>query len=366
MMKEVYFAAGGSREAGHGLVEAIEIGVPRRAFFSCSSAPLPPCKIAFVQTMPVTFKRRQYWLKRHWRQTLIALALIASGFAAGWSLARARSERTRVLVSDPAVEQWSLPALSASQQQSLDDAFAALKSGRYDAAEQKFTDLLRQQRLWTSLNSDLACLALYQRDEEKLRTLSRQGEKDGSLSAADGKLLQALRLVKPGTFKAADVLFGEAAAGDPTRADLFDQWGDCLLRWGKPAAAAGKYHAALLRNPFPVMDDLYRAKLLLARIQAGEDTPEGNLGPRLDRALAAPEPSSAALFAGAARAVRAGRYADAAALLERARRVSAPGMFRELLFNPCFVPDAVRPELKPFYNAAEQARADALDLQGDE
>ena len=314
----------------------------------------------------VTYERRQGWLNGSRRRTLAAVAVTGLAFATGWVLARAWPDRAPAPVFHPMVEQWNLPALSATQQQALDDAFTALKAGRYDDAQRKFADLVRQQRSWTSLNSDRACVALYQRDEAKLHSLIEQGRKDGSLSAADGKGLEAMRLVKPGTFKTADELFGEAAAADPTRADIFDQWGDCLLRWGKPAEAVEKYRAAVLRNPFPVMDDLYRAKLLLARIQAGQDTPEGKLGPLIDKALAAPEPTSAALFAGAARDVRAERFADAAALLERARRVSAPEMYRELLLNPCFVPDATRPELKPLYNAIERARVDALELQGDE
>jgi tetratricopeptide (TPR) repeat protein len=315
--------------------------------------------------MPVACQRRQSWLKLHWPQSLVALALAAAGFAAGWLLAPARPERTRVVVSNPLAEQWNLPALTAPQQQSLDEAFAAFKAAHYDVAERKFADLLKQQPLWTALNSDRACAAVYRYDEATFLSLVKQGQKDGSLSAADGKLLTALRRVGIGHLKAAAESFAEAAAADPTRADIFDQWGLCLLRWGKPAAAAENFHAAWLRNSFPIMDELYRTEFLLAQIQAGQDTP-GGLGPRLDEALADPEPSSAALFAGAARAVRANRFDEAAAWLERARRVTAPSMYLVLLYSPFFNQDRSRPELAPLYLAAEKAQADALRLQGDE
>jgi hypothetical protein len=310
---------------------------------------------------PVTYENHQSWWDRYGRTTSAALASAALAFAAGWILAPAKPQPAPVLQSNPSAEAWNLPGLSAPQQQALDDAFATLRKSRYPEAEEKFNALLKQQPLWTSLNSDLACLAAYQRDEKKLRALSDRGQHDGSLLAADGKGLVAMRLVKPGTFKAADETYAEAAAADPTRADTFDQWGDCLLRWGKPAEAVHKYRAALLRSNFPVMDDLYRAKLLLARMEAGEDTPDSSFGRQIDAALAAPEPTNAALFAGAARAVRAERFADAATLLARARRVSAPSMFRALLFSPCFERETTRPELRPFFLAAGPSPTDPLD-----
>ena len=169
--------------------------------------------------------------------------------------------------------------------------------------------------MWTSLRSDLACLAAYQRDEAHLQSLMTQGQHDGSLLAADGKGLQAMYMTKPGSFAAADRLFAEAAAADPSRADLFDQWGDCLLRWGKPAEAAGKYHSALLRSNFPVMDDLYEAKGLLARIQAGEDTPGSDFARRLDHALTALAPSNR-------RALRRRGPGDAGGEIRRLRRAA--------------------------------------------
>jgi Tfp pilus assembly protein PilF len=301
------------------------------------------------------------WLSHRWRETLIILALAALACAVGWGLAR----RKPAPLADPMIELWTVPGLSAPQQRALDDAFAALKTGHLAAAEQKFADLLKQQRLWTILNSDRACVALAQHNEARFLALVEQGEKDGSLQAADGKLLLALRMTKPGSFSAANQLFAEAAAADPTRSDVFDQWGDCLLRWGKPAEAAKKFRGALLRNPFPGMDDLYGTKFVLAQIQSGQDAATG-LGQRLDLALASPEPPSAALFAGAARAMRTNGYAEAAAFLERARRVTAPSIYLVLLLNPAFRGDSWRPELAPLYDEAEKGQADMLHLQGDE
>jgi Tfp pilus assembly protein PilF len=314
-----------------------------------------------LQRLSVTHDRWQKSLIRRWGRRLGTLALAALACAAGWGLARTRSERKVAPVADSQVELWTIPAVSAPQQRALDAAFAALKTGHLAAADQKFSDLLKQQRLWTILNSDRACVALAQHNEAKFQVLVEQGEKDGSLNAADGKLLLALQMTKPGTFQTAGGLFAEAAAADPTRSDIFDQWGDCLLRWGKPADAAEKFRGALLRNPFPVMDDLYQTKVVLAQIQSGQDSPAG-LGQRLDTALADPEPSTAALFAGAARAMRTNQFAAAASFLERARKVTAPSMYLALLLNPCFSGDSWRPELAPLYDAAEKAKADALRL----
>jgi tetratricopeptide (TPR) repeat protein len=311
-----------------------------------------------IQT--VTYVRRENWLvrwrnglARYWPQALSALALTAAGFAAGWCVARARPRPAAAPAVDVMAAQWNLPALSQAQQAALDDAFAALKDGRYSSAQDKFAALVRAQPLWTALNSDIATVAARQHDEAQLQALIERGERDGSFWAADGKLLEALRLESARKLKAADVSFGEAAAADPSRADIYDQWGDCLLRWGKPAAAAEKFRAALLRNPFPVLEELYRAKIWMAQIQTGQDPAPGGL----DKALAAPEPTSAVLFAGAARAMVAGRPAEAAALLERARRVTAPSMYRTLLLNPLFAQDDWRRELKPVYDAAQEMGA---------
>ncbi len=146
--------------------------------------------------------------------------------------------------------------------------------------------------------------------------------------------------------------FQRAVNADPTRAEYYFCWGECL-RWdGKPGAAAQKYRDALLRNDLESSEAYFQTKLWLAEIQDNSETASGD-GAKIDAALASTSPSGAPLVAGAARDIRDGKYIDASDKLHRASERIEPILFRRYLQDPVFSAESWRPEFEDFFRPAK-------------
>ena len=164
----------------------------------------------------------------------------------------------------------------------------------------------------------------------------------------DADFMVALLHLTTKEFDLAEASFGTAVALDPSRADFFYFWGECLRRDGKPQEAIDKFRAALLRNQYENSEGLYQLKLWLSEIQADREEATGG-GKEIDNALAQARPPYEALFAAAGRAVKARRFADAAGFFARAQAITEPSVFRVILQDPSFLEESTRPELAGFY-----------------
>lgn len=249
-----------------------------------------------------------------------------------------------------------LAAPNDADQQALDAAYAAMRSSQPADACRRFAALAQQHPQWPFLHRDAVLAALYANDGEDVEKIIVQGTSAGALPPAEGKFLLGLMAVQSKQFEDAERYLSESAGADPTRADTYYLWGECLLRWGKPNLAVAKLRAALLRNPYPALDNLYQSKLWLAEIESGFETTDGT-AQQIDQALATDQPTSAALLARSARAIKAGQFAEAADALVKAQRVSDPAAFRALLDDPYFSENNWRPEFGPIYADAFRASA---------
>ena len=278
--------------------------------------------------------------------TLVLLATLA-GVAAGYYFGNAhgRNATPPPAVADATKNKAALD-LSPQVQAAVDAAFENTKHAKYDDARKQFEALFAEHPEWPSMEIEAARAALYARDFQGSQALLGKATQDRPL--ADATLLAALLHLTAQEYDAADVSFAAAVATDPARADIYYFWGENLRREGKPLLAAEKFKAALSRNQYENVEPLYLLKYWISLIQADQEGPSGE-GAKIDAGLASPHPSSAALFAGAARAVKAADYKAAAGFLTRAQAITDPTVFSVILRDPTFLEANIRPELQPFY-----------------
>ena len=236
--------------------------------------------------------------------------------------------------------------VSPQVQAAVDSAFEDTKHARYDDARKRFEALFAEHPEWPSMEIEAARAALYARDFQGAQALLGKATQDRPL--ADAALLGALLHLAAQEYDAADVSFAAATATDPARADIYYFWGENLRREGKPLLAAEKFKAALSRNQYENVEPLYLLKYWISLIQSDQEGPSGE-GAKIDASLAAAHPSSAALFAGAARAIKAANYKAAAGFLTRAQAITDPTVFSVVLRDPTFLEANIQPELQPFY-----------------
>lgn len=244
----------------------------------------------------------------------------------------------------------------------VDEAYTALRTGKFADADASLRAAQARRPLppgprlsgvpagWPELEVERARVRFYAGDlkgaDQALDALSRA---PGTASARADTLL--LRALIQGALRApalADDLFAAAAAANPTRADVFFFWGNALRTEGKPAESIPKFRAALLRNQFETMDGLIRLKLWTSQFQVDAQAPEAAAA--IDAALAPPNAPSGYTWMGAgARAIREGRFADAAGSFRKARALLEPVLFRVVLSDPMFAEQSWRPELAEFF-----------------
>ena len=268
-----------------------------------------------------------------------------SGYLVGHSPQnRPASELTKNEPSGPKTPaSTEVPAATLT---AIDKAFAAIKQGQYVEARQQFEDLAKANPQWPSMGIEVARASLYQRDfqnaQKQLKAVNAERPQ------ADASFLDALLHLTAQEFDAANISFNAAVALDPARADFFYFWGENLRREGKPQEAADKFRAAMLRNQYENVEGLYQLKYWLSLVQADQEAASGE-GAKIDKELANERPTGSALFAGAARAIKAGQIKDAANYLAKARVITDPSVFRVIIQDPTFVQENYRPEIAQFY-----------------
>ena len=231
-------------------------------------------------------------------------------------------------------------------QAQVDAAFQEVKQGHYQEGHDQFIALREQHPEWWPLDIEAARASLYRHDPlEAQRAL--HGIPPGQGLSDQDFVLGLLHLTNQ-ELELAAVSFASAAARNPARPDVYYFWGECLRRNGKPQEAAEKFHSALLRNQYEYAEGLYQLKLWLSQIQADQEETSG-ANAAINKALASSRPSYEALFAAAARELKAKHFKEAADFISRAQVITEPSVFRVIMQDPSFFEESTRPELAPFY-----------------
>ena len=240
-----------------------------------------------------------------------------------------------------------LPWLTQADNDELDAAYDALSTGKYDEAEKRFTALRGQHPGWASMDIEIGGAQGSLQNWARARSTLEDAAEKGRLPAEANFQLGMLYAARRESYES-NASFEKATAIDPSRADVYFRWGECLRAEGKTLEAAGKFRSALTRNRDATADPLYRLKLWLSEIEAGGESGE-RAATQIDIALALPRVPLEALFAQAYCSIKAGKMRDAADLLVRARRSVDPVLFSAILLDPAFVQENWRPEFAPFF-----------------
>ena len=291
---------------------------------------------------------------------LLAGGTARTGAGANRATARASSEPDAVAPLSPFAE---MPAdILAATVTDLDNAYGALRAGKFADADASLRAAQERRPSPPGARLSGAVAGWPEVEVERARVRFYAGDLQGADRALD-TLLRApgvgparadallLRALVQGALRApskADELFAAAVAANPVRADTFFFWGNALRTEGKPAESIPKFRAAQLRNQFETMDGLIRLKLWTSQLQVDKEAPEAVAA--IDAALAAPSvPTGYAWMGAAARAIREGRFADAADRFRKARVLLDPVLYRVVLSDPVFAEQSWRPELAEFF-----------------
>ena len=285
---------------------------------------------------------------KDWRWLLATFLLTALGMGGGYALARLNPPP--VPVPPPAATRepvkLTVDPLTPPVQAQVDSAFEAVKKGRYQAGREEFTALREQHPEWWSMGIEAARSSLYLHDALEAQRALHAIANPQSLPDAD--FIMGLLHLTNKEMELAEGSFASAVARDPARPDFYFFWGECLRRDGKPLEAVSRFRSALLRNQYENAEGLYQLKLWLSQIQADHEEASGT-NKEIDTALALPRPPYEALFAAAARQLKAQHPKEAADFIRRAQMVAEPAVFRVIMQDPTFLEEAARPEIAPLY-----------------
>lgn len=282
-----------------------------------------------------------------WPVVLTGLLCLALGGAGGWAL-QAKNNSLTPLASAASRGRPGGPTLPLNPPvlAEVDTAFETVKGGKFADGRQSFTRLAEQHPGWPSMRIEAARAALYEHNFDEAEKILGQLLREGPNT--DAEFLTGLLQMTTQAYDKSEAAFGRAVALDPARPDIFYFWGECLRREGKPQDAADKFHEALIRNQYETTEGLYQLKLWLSEIQADQEAAKGS-NAKIDTDLASGHPSGAALFAAAARHIRAGQYKQVGERVAQAQKVMDPAVFRVVLQDPLFLQENFHAELAPFY-----------------
>ena len=321
--------------------------------FTDPDSPEPPNEEAeFSDGTPFAVKALTERRLKPWRRVSIpaALGLALLSAALGGLMVRFLSTNTNH--SGDHRERKDAVLLTPGDQQELDAAYAARDARHFDEAEQQFIALARKHPDWTAMPLEVGRTLLHRQKylgaRAALNGVAAQGEEGAVATLLIGVAYDAEK-----SYPEAEGSFAKAVALDPTQADAYFLWGECLRGQGKLAEAITEYRSALLRNEDETGAGLYRLKLWLCKIEAGQV--EADTNAEIDAALARPYPPMEALFAAAARELKAGDLRLAAAHLVRARERADPTIFLAVLNDPLFVEARSTPELSAMIRSVSPA-----------
>ena len=271
---------------------------------------------------------------------MLSLICAALGLVGGYFLPRPSKHAVNVAALDDG--QRNVEPLTQADEKAADAAYGARRAIKLGEAEQLFTGLRLKYPASAPLEVEVGRTLLYEGKFLEATIVLKSAIAKGAPSAEAYFLLGSLFNAQK-SYAEAELNFAKAAALDQTQANYYYLWGECLREQGKLSASIDKYRSALLRNEYETATGLYRAKLWLSEIEAGQEISDG-ANSQIDAALAQPRPPMEACFAAAARDIKAGDLRAAAGQLHRARRRSEPVVFLFIMNDPFFALVRSRPE----------------------
>ena len=240
----------------------------------------------------------------------------------------------------------------------IDQAMAAEQSGDFRKAEDLLSKVKESGEHVNGLSLQLAQLAVYEKDFNRALPLLNkslsEGENLGEVYNLRATLSNRGALVRGGGMND----YETATKLDPFESRNFYYWGEALRRTGKDQAALVRLREALDRLREPALESLYRLKIRLALIEAGQ---ENEFAENLAKQMVSPNPEMDWLITAAALEMHRGNYAAAAEDLDRASRRGDAESFALRLRDYFLYQFKFEKELMRFYVREPAAKAGSAD-----
>jgi len=139
--------------------------------------------------------------------------------------------------------------------------------------------------------------------------------------------------------------YKDAMQSDPIDYLAFFNYGEALRSQGRSSEAVDRLRAALNRAHFEAAYPIVETKLALARLEAGDES----IADELHAAVVEDPPRGNMMVAAAVLALQQDKPDEAARLLEKARSILPPRLFRTLIVDQAFALSRDRPEMRGLF-----------------
>ena len=345
-----------------------DASVPIAAVLSSKSKAAEPSTAgsgAVTEASTNRVRRQQVPQKRNtWLGLLTQLGilvLLGSSFLVGrYSVTKASAPRLapaapEVVNGDGKV---TTKLLSDTNATLIDQAMAAEQNNDFKTAADLLGKVKASGEHVPGLTYQLAQLAVFQADYTKALPLLNEALAEGE-SLGDSYNMRATLSSRSGLVRGTGMNDYETATKvDPFGARNFFYWGEALRRAGKDQAALVRLKQAIDRLREPELESIYRLKIRLAQIEAGQ---EKDFADELARQLALPNPEMDWLVTAAAQEMHEGKFAAAAGYLDRAAQRGDGETFAARLRDYYLFQFKYEKELARFYTKAPSAKAGSAD-----
>ena len=236
---------------------------------------------------------------------------------------------------------------------------AAEQEYKFDQAD----DLLKQVKASgehvRGLTFQMAQLAVFRRDYHRAMTLLNTAIAEGE-NLDDAYNLRATLVGHTSSIRGTAMNDYDTATNvDPFGARNYFYWGEALRRIGKDQAAIVRLKQAIDRLREPELESIYRLKLRLAQIEAGQ---QNEFADELAKQIALPNPEMDWLVTAAAVEINNGNFAAAASDLDRAALRGDAGAFGARLRDYYLYQFRDKKELARFYSKAPSAKPGSAEI----
>ncbi len=342
---------------------AEEKSVPVAAVLTPDVGKVFPTKLSPSPTEPRTPRMRRQQdatRRRPWIGLLMQLGLLillAGSFVLGRitapqvAAARVAPVAPVGVASDGTVTTHLLSDANAAL---IDEAMAAEQSGDLKKAEELLRKVKASGERVHGLTIELAQIAAFQKDYNRTLPLLNESISEGD-SLGEAYNLRATFSNRGGLIRTVGMSEYETATKiEPFESRNFFYWGEALRRVGKDQAALMRLRQAYSRLREPALSSLYRLKIRLTQIEAGQ---EKEFADELEKQLAGPNPEMDWLITAAALEMHRGSFAAAAGFLDRAARRGDAESFVSRLRDYYLYQFKFEKELARFYSREPAARS---------
>ena len=222
-----------------------------------------------------------------------------------------------------------------------DRALAAERVRDYQGAHEIYEGAIQRQLPLPAAEYRLALLSLQQADYPQAQAHLSRSIMAGD-EVADCELMRASLAGMKGNYADAATFLAAAARAQPFNAKFCFCWGEALRRAGRLTDAVERLTQALARPDSPAARELYRFKMRLAKVEAGDDPLDNELSGHIHES----SPEGGWLLLAAAREMHRGNDSEAAVLLTKAKAALPPEVFSVYVQDYLFQARADRPELR--------------------